>query len=303
MLKRVLAGALGALSAANGAIMLSAGPHWYETTPGVADTGPFNPHFVADVGAAYAVAGSALLARAVRPQYWPAAVAGAAFLSRTPSFTSPALSAGGLITPVLSGRLSSFPPRCRSGRLFRQKEKLMRRWIARKAINRFGAQFDYDVGYMRWLLSVSPSAFFKFLAVTKLSRHAEAAPQTALFAARIVGAMTEDCGPCVQLVVDMARAARVPDGDIDAILRRDERAMSDEAALAFRFADAVARRENADERREAVRSRWGDRGVVDLTFALQASRLYPMVKAGLGYARECVRVKIGGKPVDVARAA
>jgi len=79
MLKRVLAGALGALSAANGAIMLSAGPHWYETTPGVAHTGPFNPHFVADVGAAYAVAGSALLARAVRPQYWPAAVAGAAF--------------------------------------------------------------------------------------------------------------------------------------------------------------------------------------------------------------------------------
>lgn len=179
----------------------------------------------------------------------------------------------------------------------------MRRWIAGKAIDRFGAQFDYDVGYMRWLLSVSPHAFFKFLAVTKLSRHAEAAPQKALFAARIVGAMTEDCGPCVQLVVDMARAAMVPDGDIDAILRRDERAMSDEAALAFRFADAVARRENADEQREAVRARWGDQGVVDLTFALQASRLYPMVKAGLGYARECVRVKIGGKPVDVARAA
>lgn len=79
MIKRILSGLLGALSAANGAMMLAAGPRWYETTPGVADTGPFNPHFVADVGAAYLVAGLALAARGWRPQYWPAALAGAAF--------------------------------------------------------------------------------------------------------------------------------------------------------------------------------------------------------------------------------
>jgi hypothetical protein len=79
MLKRAAAGFLGALLAANGALMLVAGRRWYEATPSVADTGPFNPHFVADVGAAYAVAGLALLARALRPEYWPAAVAGAAF--------------------------------------------------------------------------------------------------------------------------------------------------------------------------------------------------------------------------------
>ncbi len=59
--------------------MLSGARHWFETTPGVADTGPFNPHFVADVGAAYLVAGLALIARAWRPQFWPAAAAGAAF--------------------------------------------------------------------------------------------------------------------------------------------------------------------------------------------------------------------------------
>ncbi len=81
MIKRILAGVLGALAAVNGAIMLAAGPHWFTSTPGVADTGPFNPHFVADVGAAYSVAGLALLARAWRPQYWPAAITGAAFFS------------------------------------------------------------------------------------------------------------------------------------------------------------------------------------------------------------------------------
>ncbi len=81
MIKRILSGLLGALAVANGAEMLAAGRQWFETTPSVAATGPFNPHFVADVGAAYAVAGLALLLRAWRPQYWPAAVAGAAFFS------------------------------------------------------------------------------------------------------------------------------------------------------------------------------------------------------------------------------
>ena len=78
-LKRTLAAVIGLFSAGNGLMMLTAGLNWYESTPGVADTGPYNPHFVADVGAAYAVAGLALAARAWRSQYWPAAVAGAAF--------------------------------------------------------------------------------------------------------------------------------------------------------------------------------------------------------------------------------
>lgn len=79
MLKRALSALLGGIAALNGAFMLGAGRRWFETTPGVADTGPFNPHFVADVGAAYLVAGFALLARAWRPRFWPAAAAGAAF--------------------------------------------------------------------------------------------------------------------------------------------------------------------------------------------------------------------------------
>ena len=80
MLKRGLAGLLGATGALNGAFMLIDGARWYDTVPGLAHTGPYNPHFVADIGAAYLVAGLALIARAWRPRYWPAAIAGAAFM-------------------------------------------------------------------------------------------------------------------------------------------------------------------------------------------------------------------------------
>jgi len=79
-LKRWLAAILGTTGVLNGAFMLIDGARWYDTVPGLAHTGPFNPHFVADIGAAYLVAGLALIARAWRPQLWPAAVAGAAFM-------------------------------------------------------------------------------------------------------------------------------------------------------------------------------------------------------------------------------
>ncbi len=81
MVKRWMAGVIGALTLGNGIAMLIDGPQWYATVPGVTETGPFNPHFVADIGAAFLIAGIALAARAWRPKYWPAALAGAGFLA------------------------------------------------------------------------------------------------------------------------------------------------------------------------------------------------------------------------------
>lgn len=79
-LKRIAATIIGATGSLNGAFMLIDGARWYDSVPGLPHTGPFNPHFVADIGAAYLVASVALIARAWRPRYWPAAVAGAAFI-------------------------------------------------------------------------------------------------------------------------------------------------------------------------------------------------------------------------------
>lgn len=81
MVRRIIAAVIGIASAGNGAVMLAAGKAWFEATPGVADTGPYNPHFTADVGAAYLIAGLSLIARAWRARYWPAAIAGAAFFA------------------------------------------------------------------------------------------------------------------------------------------------------------------------------------------------------------------------------
>jgi hypothetical protein len=67
----------------NGAVMLAAGRWWYGAVPGVTTTGPFNPHFVKDIGVAYVVAGVAFAWLAWKPAAAAArgaAAAGAAFL-------------------------------------------------------------------------------------------------------------------------------------------------------------------------------------------------------------------------------
>lgn len=180
----------------------------------------------------------------------------------------------------------------------------MRSWIARRSLRAFAKRYGYDVSYIEMLLDESPAAFFKFVPLMKASAHREVVPVDASFAAKIVGALAEDCGPCTQLVVDMALEAGVPKEQIEAVLRRDARAMNEATTLGFRFADAVVRRiAEEDEFRDAVRAQWGQKGVIDLTLALQLGRMYPMLKAGLGYARECRRVTVNGHHVDVVKQA
>lgn len=303
-MRRVLAAVLAALNVGNGLLMLFAGPFWFQSVPGAADTGPFNPHFVQDVGAAFVAAGLALAVRAWRPALWPVALAGAAFLVAHGLIHLADIVAGhdhraafDVVAVVLPSALALYS-------VLPDKEKIMRSWFARRLLRQYSNRYSYDTSYLDMLLKESPAAFFKFAPLMKASRHREVVPMEASFAAGLTGAKAEDCGPCAQLVVDMALEAGIPKDQIEAVVRRDVRAMSDDVVLAFRFADAVVRRSaDEDEHRDAVRAQWGEKGVIDLAFALQMGRMYPMMKAALGYARECRRISVGGKEIDVIKQA
>lgn len=303
-MRRVLAAILAVLNVTNGLMMLFAGTFWFESVPGAAETGPFNPHFVQDVGAAFLVSGLALAVRAWRPAYWPAAIAGAGFLAAHGLIHLASIVAGhdhhaafdavAVVLPSALALYSALP----------DKEKIMRSFFARRILRSFRQRYGYDTSYLDMLLRESPAAFFKFVPVAKASQHREVVPVEAGFAAKIVGARAEDCGPCTQLVVDMALESGMPKDQIEAVLRRDLHAMNDNTLIAFRFADAIARR-SLDEGgcRDAVEARWGKKGVIDLTFALQMGRMFPMVKAALGYAKECRRISVDGHEVDVVKQA
>jgi hypothetical protein len=80
-MRNVLTWVLGIGLAVNGITMLAAPYAWYLAIPGVPENGPFNPHFVRDIGAAYLTAGASLLAFAAHPAARAAAQAGTAFLA------------------------------------------------------------------------------------------------------------------------------------------------------------------------------------------------------------------------------
>lgn len=178
-------------------------------------------------------------------------------------------------------------------------------WLINRRLAAFERTFGYDASYMREVYEVSPRAFWKFSRVARLAQHREDAPKEAWYAAKIVAALAEDCGPCTQLAVSMAERAGVSPATLRAIVSEDERAMTADAALGSNFAKAVLNRDLAesDRLRTEVVARWGKRAAVSLAMVIAATRMFPAVKYALGHGRACSRVRVAGADVAVAREA
>jgi hypothetical protein len=55
-MRRTITAILATPTLFSGLAMLFGGPFWYASVPGASGTGPFNPHFVQDIGVAFIVA-------------------------------------------------------------------------------------------------------------------------------------------------------------------------------------------------------------------------------------------------------
>lgn len=66
MIVRALLVLLGVIHIVNGLFMLIAPAEWYASVPGVTATGPFNPHFILDIGMAFVASGAGLILGARR---------------------------------------------------------------------------------------------------------------------------------------------------------------------------------------------------------------------------------------------
>ncbi len=179
----------------------------------------------------------------------------------------------------------------------------MLKWLIRRQLAAFERAYDYDTNYVRDILDADARAALRFARLMGISRYHRDVPLEAWYAAKLAVTMAEDCGPCTQLNVTMAERSGVAPAVLKTIIARDERAMPRDAALGFRFAEAVIRHDAAaDGLREEILSRWGKRALVSLAFAITAGRIFPTVKYALGHARSCVQVKVGGTVAPVSHA-
>jgi hypothetical protein len=174
-------------------------------------------------------------------------------------------------------------------------------WLVKKRLDAFQKSYDYDVDYIRDMYAASPRAFWKFAKLQAISSHHEDVPPDALFAAKLAATMGEDCGPCTQLEVTMAERAGVNPETLCAIVSGNAAAMPENAALAWKFAQAVMARDIAesDQLREKIIDRWGRRALISLALAIASGRIYPTVKYALGHGRACSRVRVAGAEMQV----
>jgi len=178
----------------------------------------------------------------------------------------------------------------------------MFKWFLRWQIARLERAWNYDAGYLRELIDVDPRAVQALGKLQSISNYRKDVPRAVWCAAGIVSVMTEDCGPCTQLGIDMAERSGVDPAVLRAIVARDFAVMPDEVALTVRFTEATLRHApEADELREEVVRRFGKRGLVSLGFAMLAGRIYPTMKYALGHGHACMRLTIGGETRPVLR--
>lgn len=282
----------------NGAMMLLAPSTWYALLPGVSDTGPLNAHFVRDIGAAYLAAALAagLGARfADRRALWPAVLFlglhaathlvdsvagshshGAALITEL----------GGVYLPAIGALALALPLRVRVA----VPQALV--------LNRIAAterQLGVPLDYMREMAKLGSPVLFRLGRLAALNRGGDMddVPAGLLQFAVLGAVMADDCGECVQIHVNLARAAGSDPALLQAAVDGRIDGLPAELALAWRFGQAVAANDSTmEDFRAQVEAICGRRAMVEIGYAIGMGRFYPTLKRALGYARSCSLVQV-----------
>lgn len=174
----------------------------------------------------------------------------------------------------------------------------MIRAVLHAAVRAFERRYDYDAAYLHDIADRDPRGLWRFARCTRAGEYDGGLPREAIAAARLAAALHEDCGPCVQVVVDIALEAGVPASVLAALARGEPAAAGEDAALAFAFARAVLDGDTGlDALRASVERRFGPRGPWCLALALSVARMYPVIKRATGHARACARLEVAGTTV------
>ncbi|MCF6442996.1 hypothetical protein L1077_26585 [Pseudoalteromonas luteoviolacea] len=169
----------------------------------------------------------------------------------------------------------------------------MIKFLLNKQIQDMKSRYDYDVQYMEDILQSNLAAFFKYWGFTSMSSHSAQVPVAPLFAARIRTLINEDCGPCIQLAVNMALEAGLDAALIEKIIKNQQDKVPKEVALTMRFTELVlAHDPDADDLKAQIVSLWGQPGLITLSFSISTYRVFPTLKYALGYGKTCHKIEI-----------
>ena len=170
----------------------------------------------------------------------------------------------------------------------------MLRWFFRRKLNSEEKKLGVSMDYLRHIVDVSPAAFLRFASIMPFANSRKTLPVDAWFVAQIVALQQEDCGPCVQIGVNLAKQSGVATAVVGAALDGAPESLSPELADVYQFTKSVISANDNETLRQTLRQRYGERGLIELAYAIASSQIPPTVKRALGYAKSCSIV-----PIDV----
>lgn len=161
-------------------------------------------------------------------------------------------------------------------------------WMIQRILQALERRLGVSVDYLRHVARTSHIALLKILAFAPLAAHRGGTAPRLLLAARFLAVQREDCGTCLQIVIQQGQQDGVDRGSLQALLVGDDARLDPEMRLAVEFTRSVLGDTPEQERwRDALRSRLGERALVDLSLAIASARVFPTLKRSLGYAVHC----------------
>ena len=161
-----------------------------------------------------------------------------------------------------------------------------------QSINTFGETYQYDVTYMHKLYDVSPQGYRLFENVLPMAAYHHKLPTDAYYVAKIETIRDEDCGPCLQLSIDMAQEAGIS-ADLLRVALDPDTPMDEPLEDIRQFTRAVVRNKPQDKAvAKRVRKRYGEEGLAELALCIASCRIFPTIKRAMGYDKSCSLVKV-----------
>lgn len=163
---------------------------------------------------------------------------------------------------------------------------MLKKWL-HKRIEKQADMLGVDLPYQHDLLDAAPGAFMRFAMAAPSAAHHKTLPAHLLAACHLTAAQLEDCGPCVQIAINMSRAAGVSPDDIRAMLANDDN-LDEDVKLVMAYTHALlTRAPEFTDQLERIRARFGEQGLAELALSATMGRMYPVLKKGLGHGASC----------------
>ena len=154
-------------------------------------------------------------------------------------------------------------------------------------IDQFETHYQYDSTYMRDLLNSSQAAYEKFSACMPLVNHHELLSHRDYWIVKLTAMHQEDCGSCVQLLINIAREAAIDSQPINAVIAGPDRLTQEDKQLYDYVVKVTLNKPSEDVLSGAINNRYTNGQLLEMGIVIATCKLFPTIKRSAGYAKSC----------------